>query len=255
MMRKSVLVTGGARRIGAAIAREFGHSGWHVVIHYGTSSEAAQELCDSLPSAETLCCDLCDTSAARAMIATLLKVTPEWRVLVNCASIFQPDSADGLDQGIFDTSMAVNARAPAAMAQGFLADPSSRGGRVVINVTDQKIENTNPDFFSYTASKHALSATIGMQALDGGQHPDDRIYGLAPGAILPSHDQAPEETEISHRLNLLRRKTEADEIAEAAVWLADGHLQSGETIFIDSGQHLLSQPRDVIYLAREGSLQ
>ena len=253
MTRQAVLVTGGARRIGAAIVRAFGNAGWHVVIHYGTSREEARALCDELPSAEMISCDLADTAAARGMVAGLLDRTPDWRVLVNCASIFQPDDADSLDEEVFDRAMAVNARSPAAMAQAFLSGRRSGDGRVVINVTDQKLENTNPDFFSYTASKHALAAATGMQALARTGHADDRIYGLAPGAILPSHDQAPHETDISHRLNLLRRKTEAVEIAQAALWLADGCMQSGETLFVDSGQHLLSQPRDVIYLAREGS--
>ena len=86
----------------------------------------------------------------------------------------------------------------------------------------------------------------------GAAEPVDRVYGLAPGAILASHDQTEDETERSHRLNLLERKTGANEVADAALFLAHGHLRSGETVFVDSGQHLMSQPRDVIYLAREG---
>jgi NAD(P)-dependent dehydrogenase (short-subunit alcohol dehydrogenase family) len=81
--------------------------------------------------------------------------------------------------------------------------------------------------------------------------PADRIYALAPGAILASHDQAAEEAEVSHRLNLLRRRTGPDEVADAAYFLANGPLASGQTLYVDSGQHLLAQPRDVMYLARE----
>jgi NAD(P)-dependent dehydrogenase (short-subunit alcohol dehydrogenase family) len=86
----------------------------------------------------------------------------------------------------------------------------------------------------------------------GATRAEDRVYGLAPGAILPSHDQSGEEAERSHRMNLLRRRTSAREVAEAALFLAEGALASGQTLFCDSGQHLLDQPRDVIYLAREG---
>jgi NAD(P)-dependent dehydrogenase (short-subunit alcohol dehydrogenase family) len=131
----------------------------------------------------------------------------------------------------------------------FLARARSAEGRRVICVTDQKIANPNPDFFSYTMSKHALAATIPMLAMAAAD-PRDRIYGLAPGAILASHDQQEEETERSHRMNLLGRKTDAEEIAQAALFLSQGWLASGETLFIDSGQHLLSQPRDVLFLAR-----
>ena len=100
-------------------------------------------------------------------------------------------------------------------------------------------------------SKHALASTVPMLS-KARRDPRDRVYGLAPGAILPSHDQSPAEAEVSHRLNLLRRKTAPDEVADAALFLSHGWLASGQTLFIDSGQHLLDQPRDVIYLAREG---
>ena len=83
--------------------------------------------------------------------------------------------------------------------------------------------------------------------------PEDRVYALAPGAILSSHDQDEAEAEVSHRLNLLGRRTRADEISAACLWLAEGWLASGSTLHVDSGQHLLSQPRDVIYLAREAA--
>ena len=87
------------------------------------------------------------------------------------------------------------------MAQRFLARARATGGTRVIQITDQKLANPNPDFFSYTMSKHALGATIAMLSQGRGD-PRDRVYGLAPGAILRSHDQSEEETEISHRLNL-----------------------------------------------------
>lgn len=247
----AVLVTGGAKRIGAAIARGFGHAGWHVVVHYGTSQAAAEALAEDLPSAEIVGCDLADTSAAAAMIVTLADRLEDWRVLVNSASVFAIDDADRLDIETNARVMAINARTPALMAQRFLALAKARGGRRVIQITDQKLANPNPDFFSYTMSKHALASTVPMLS-KARRDPRDRVYGLAPGAILPSHDQDETEAEVSHRLNLLERKTGADEVAAAALFLADGWLASGQTLFVDSGQHLLDQNRDVIYLAREG---
>lgn len=184
------------------------------------------------------------------MVDELAMRIPDWRVLVNSASIFKYDDADALDREKAHEAMQINAFTPARMAQAFLAHAQSNEGRCVIQITDQKIANPNPDFFSYTMSKYALSATVPMLAM-GAPGPKDRVYGLAPGAILASHDQSEDETEVSHRLNPLSRKTGADEIAAAALFLAQGHLRSGDTLFVDSGQHLLDQPRDVIYLARE----
>lgn len=221
-----------------------------MVIHYRESGQAAAALARGLPSAETAACDLADDDAAVALIRRLAGQLPDWRGLVNSAAVFRYDGVTALDPSTYREAMQVNALAPARMAQAFLAHAQSAGPRCVIHITDMKIENTNPDFFSYTMSKHALAATIGMLA-KGAQAATSRIYGIAPGAVLASHDQREEETEISHRMNLLGRKTGADEIARAALFLASGALRSGETLFVDSGQHLLDQSRDVIWLARE----
>ena len=250
MERRAVLVTGGSARIGAEIARRFAAEDWHIVIHYGFSGTEAEALASSLPSAETIQCDLRDTDASVKMIEELAARLADWRVLINSASVFSPDDVTALDAQTNSEAMQVNATAPTRMAQAYLANARSRAGRCVIQVTDQKLANPNPDFFSYTMSKHALSSTIKMLAMSAAR-PEDRVYGLAPGAILPSHDQTEEEIETSHRLNPLGRKTGPDEVADAACFLASRTLRSGETIYVDSGQHILQQDRDVIYLARE----
>lgn len=249
--RPAVLVTGGAKRIGAAITRAFAQAGWHVAIHYGSSRDKAEALVQALPSAEVVHCDLADSDAAVAMVEELAQRLPDWRALVNCAGVFEADDVTALDPETNARAMQINASTPARMAQAYLARAKAQGGRRVIQLTDQKLANPNPDFFSYTMSKHALAATVPMLAM-GAAGPQDRVYALAPGAILASHDQSEAETETSHRMNLLGRKTGADEVAEAALFLAQGHLASGQTLYVDSGQHLLAQKRDVIYLAREG---
>ena len=245
MTLPTVLITGGAKRIGARMAHAFGAAGWHVIIHYGHSRTEAEALATALPSAETAQCDLADGDAAVAMVAALAQAHPDWRVLVNSAAVFRYDGAQGLDPAIFAEAMQVNAQTPARMAQAFLNGAGN--GRTVINMLDMKLANPNPDFFSYTMAKHALSATVRMLAL---AYPGHRTYGLAPGAMMPSWDQQPDEHLASGRMNLLQRLTDPDELADAALFLAGGALCSGETLFIDSGQFLLSQPRDVLYLAR-----
>ncbi|MFA7594989.1 MAG: SDR family oxidoreductase [Novosphingobium sp.] len=252
MTRPAVLVTGGAKRIGSAICRAFGEAGWHVVIHYGRSRDQAEALAAQLPSAEIVQGDLGNWADGAAMIGALAARLPDFRVLINNASVFNHDSVQALDPAIFDEAMQVNAGTPARMAQAFLAHARAGSGqRVVIQMLDQKLDNPNPDFFSYTMSKHALAATVPMMAMAAAGSAD-RVYGLCPGAILPSHDQTAEEAARSHRLNLLKRLTGTGEIAQAALFLAEGWLESGQVLFVDSGQHLLAQPRDVIYLEREG---
>lgn len=248
-MPPAVLITGGARRIGAAMARKFGASGWHVVIHHRDSHDEAEALAGELPSAEVIACDLADGDAAVAMIEALAPRLLDWRVLVNNASVFHHDDTLRLDAATFSEAMAVNAASPVRMTQAYLAKARAKGGRRVIQVTDQKLVNPNPDFLSYTMSKHALGATIAMMAMASARV-EDRIYGLAPGASLPSFDQRDAEHEVSGRLNLLGRLTDPQELAEAALFLSQGWLASGETLFVDSGLHLLPCPRDVLFMAR-----
>lgn len=248
-MQPAILITGAAHRIGKTVARTFAAAGWHVVIHYGQSRGPAEALAADLPSAECVACDLADGDAAEAMVAALAARLSDWRMLVNCAAVFRPDSVAALDPAIFAEAIQVNAASPTRMAQAYLRLARAQGGRRVVQFLDQKLRNPNPDFFSYTMAKHAFAATVKMMAM-AQERPEDRVYGLAPGAMLPSHDQRPEEHEISGRMNLLQRLTDPQELADAALFLCQGWLASGETVFVDSGQHLLAQPRDVLYLAR-----
>ena len=135
------------------------------------------------------------------------------------------------------------------MAQAFLAQSQAKGGKRVIQFLDQKLLNPNPDFFSYTMAKQAFAASVTMLAM-AQDNPANRVYGLAPGAMMPSFDQREDEHEASGRMNLLERLTDPQELADAALFLADGWAASGQTLYIDSGQHLLAQPRDVLFMAR-----
>ncbi|MBB3990757.1 NAD(P)-dependent dehydrogenase (short-subunit alcohol dehydrogenase family) [Croceicoccus naphthovorans] len=231
------------------MARRFADSGWHVIVHYHSSSTDADRLADTLESAETVGFDISDLSAIEKTVKRLAGALLEWCVLINCAAVFEPDTAHAIDPDVFDTAIRTNAEGPVALAQAFLAQAQSDRGRCVINVLDQKLANMNPDFFSYTMAKAALANATQMLAM-AHVGSDDRIYGLAPGAMLPSHDQVAHEHEISGRMNLLHRLTRPDELSEAALFLASGALESGQTIYVDSGQHLMSQPRDVLHLAR-----
>lgn len=245
----SVLITGAARRLGKVMAQRFADEGWHVIIHHLHSEDDADALASSLPSAEVVAFDIGDPEAIEHEMRSLAERIGDWRALVNCASVFAVDEADAIDRQVFAEAMDVNARGPVLLAQAFLRHARSDGGRRIVNVLDQKLANLNPDFFSYTMAKAALAAATDMLAMAAGS--GDRVYGLYPGAMLPSFDQHASEHERSGRMNLLSRLTQPVELADAAVFLAGGALASGQAIFVDSGQHLLSQPRDVLFLARE----
>jgi NAD(P)-dependent dehydrogenase (short-subunit alcohol dehydrogenase family) len=248
-MPPAVLITGAGKRIGAVLARAFGAAGWHVVIHVHHSPDTAHALAATLPSAEVVQCDLLDGEAALAMVADVAARLNDWRVLINCAAVFRYDDAAGINPAVFAEAITVNAETPTRLAQAFLAEARANGGKRVIQFLDQKLLNPNPDFFSYTMAKQAFAAGVTMLAM-AQEDPAARVYGLAPGAMMPSFDQREDEHEASGRMNLLERLTEPQELAEAALFLAEGWAASGETLYIDSGQHLLAQPRDVLFMAR-----
>ena len=243
------LITGAGKRIGAVLARAFGAAGWHVVIHVHHSPDTAHALAATLPSAEVVQCDLLDGEAALAMVADVAARLNDWRVLINCAAVFRYDDAAGINPAVFAEAITVNAETPTRLAQAFLAQARAKGGKRVIQFLDQKLLNPNPDFFSYTMAKQAFAAGVTMLAM-AQEDPAARVYGLAPGAMMPSFDQREDEHEASGRMNLLQRLTEPQELAEAALFLAEGWAASGETLYVDSGQHLLAQPRDVLFMAR-----
>ncbi|MEY4054871.1 MAG: hypothetical protein RL519_206 [Pseudomonadota bacterium] len=248
-MPPAVLITGAGKRIGAVLARSFAAKGWHVVIHAHHSPEAAHALAAELPSAEVVQCDLLDGEAALAMVADVARRLEDWRALVNCAAVFRYDDAAAINPEVFAEAITVNAETPTRMAQAFLAQACAKGGKRVIQFLDQKLLNPNPDFFSYTMAKQAFAATVTMLAM-AQDDPAHRVYGLAPGAMMASFDQREEEHEASGRMNLLHRLTDPQELADAALFLAEGWAASGQTLYIDSGQHLLAQPRDVLFMAR-----
>ena len=231
------------------MAEHFAEQGWHVVLHANTRLAEAQALADTLPSAEAVAFDLADRGAIANAAQNLAARCPGWQALVCSASVFLPDDALGLSPEAFERSMAVNTAGNLTLIEAFLAaTPCPPQGRRIVLLLDQKLANLNPDFFSYTQSKAALAAAGQMLAM--ALPAPDRICAISPGLTLPSHDQTEAEFAQSGRMNLLGRLNSATEIAEAAYFLVTGPAASGTTLHVDSGQHLLRQPRDVMYAIR-----
>jgi len=245
----SVLVTGGAQRVGAVLSRRFAQAGWEVVIHFNRSAQPARDLKAQLlqggARADMIEADLSKPAAVEGLILRTLELAPGLRVLINCASVFEADAVETPDAKMWAHSQAVNAYAPARLAAELHAHVA---GGMVINILDQKLANPNPDYFSYTVAKAALAEATRLQAMAFA--PRTYVVGLAPGLLLPSADQTQAEYECSARMNLLSRPTTPDDLAEAALMAATGGLRTGEIIYVDGGQHLVSQARDVMFLVR-----
>ena len=249
MTRPAILVTGAADRIGRTIAQRFAAGGWHVVIHHRHHPDEAAALAASLPSAEVVSFELADRERIAAVVTDLAARLPDWRALACNACMFRPDWPQAPDTAVWHEVMEANLLGNVELARLYLAHARSSQGRRVLNLLDQKLANLNPDFFSYTIGKagHAAAGAMLAQTLSE----PDRLVSLSPGNILPSHDQTEAEFAVSSRLNLLGRTTNAADIAEAAFMLVTGPVANGTHLFVDGGQHMVPQRRDVLYLVRE----
>lgn len=240
--------------MGAAIVRRFAQGGWRCVIHYRSSKAEAERLGDEIRAAGGAAClvqfDLADATAIEAGLNAAFEAEPGLQVLINSASIFDYDAADAPSPDVWREALAVNSLAPILLSAGFATRlaPGTKDA-CVINVLDQKLRNPNPDYFSYTVSKAALQAA--SQLMARAYAPRLRVANVAPGLVLPSGDQTDEEFERSAAMNILERRTTIDEVVDGIYFVATSPYVTGQTLYIDSGQSLTAQARDVMFLVRQ----
>jgi len=239
-----VLVTGGAKRLGAAIARAVAQAGHQVVIHYGTSQTEAAALAEEL-NATTVGGDLSNTASLPELFARAASDGPI-DGLVNSASVFAFDAPAAIDAALAARLHAINCVAP-AMLTAALAAQGQEGA--VVNLLDQKLANPNPDFFSYSLSKFALEGATTMLAQAFA--PRIRVNAVSPGLTLPSGDQSAAEFARVARANLLERPVGADAVAQAVVYLLEARSVTGQNLFVDCGQRFLARGSDVMFEHRD----
>lgn len=234
--RRSALITGGGRRIGAAIARRLARGGYAVVLHAHRSRDEAEQIAAAIQSegghASIVLADLADLEAVGGLIPAAAAFGP-LSLLVNNASVFEEDEILDLKHEKYAMTMAINLTAPLFLSQAF-AKQSSDGGSIV-NIVDQRVLRPTPKFFSYALSKSALhSATTTLaQALA-----PIRVNAVAPGPTLPSPRQSDAQFSAQAASVPLGQGPAPEDIAEAVLYLAGARSVSGVTIAVDGGQHL-----------------
>ena len=246
MLSGTVLVTGGAKRLGATIARVVTRAGAKVVIHYGRSRDEAVALADELDGV-TVQGDLADPSAVAGLFARAVEASGgPIDALVNSASAFEEDRPERIDPALAARLYAINCTAPTLLTSAMAAQ--GREGAVV-NLLDQKLANPNPDYFSYTLSKAALeSATVLMAQAFA---PILRVNAVAPGLTLPSGGQSDAAFEAIASRNLLRKPVGAQRVAEAVTYLLGAKAVTGQTLFVACGQRFVRSDRDVMFEVAE----
>ena len=252
---KNVLITGGARRLGAELCRAFATAGWRVFCHYSSSQADARALQEELrargSAVELVQAELADPAARRSMMQRIATHWGPVHALVNNASLFMPDTGEGYTEEQALLQLRVNLLAPLdlarLMAQQHPADAVA--ACCAIHVLDQKVFNLNPDYFSYTASKLALERAVSQQAQ--ALAPRMRVCGVAPGLLYQSGPQQADNFAAASHANLLRRPINPQDVAAACVFLAQTPSITGATLCVDNGQHLVPLPRDILFVVDE----
>ena len=247
LARRVVLITGGARRLGRAIALALADAGWDVAVHYRASPEEAQALCEQLRArgarAQAFHADLEDPARARALLAQAVHAMGAVDAVVNNASLFEHDAVDQLDADLAMRHHRVNVLAPVLLTQALHAHLSARGARgCVVNLLDQKLWNPNPDHLSYTLSKAALREATTLLAQ--GLAPVLRVVGVAPGLTLEGPGIDPARLAQLQRQGPLGHGPGAADVADAVRFCLTNPALTGTTILVDSGQHLQPRSRD-----------
>jgi pteridine reductase len=242
MQDRAVLVTGAARRIGAAIARALHGCGARVVLHCNRSREAAETLAAELNGARPASCavvqaDLLDLARLPALVEQAAAAFGRLDGLVNNASSFHATPFGAIEAREWEDLIGSNLRAPLFLAQA--AAPHLRATRgAIVNVVDIHAERPLRDFVVYSVAKSALAGLTRSLALELG--PEVRVNGVAPGAILwPDGDDHFPEAERARILaqTPLKRIGEPADVAGAVKYLLfDAPFVTGQILAVDGGR-------------------
>jgi len=250
--RGTVLVTGGARRLGQAIAIALAGEGWDVAVHCRAPGEADATL-EAIRAAgrraQAFARELSDLSDPGPWWAGVESALGPVTALVNNASLFESDGVDDFcaDGGaLLGRALRVNVAAPVMLARELARRLPDGAQGVVVNLLDQKLWNPNPDFLSYTLSKAALESATGLLAR--ALAPRVRVVGVAPGITLPSGAQTEAGFAAAHRRAPLGQSSTPQDIAAAVAYLLGARAVTGTTLLVDGGQHLQPSARDVQFL-------
>jgi len=237
MGQKGAIITGGAKRIGRAIAIELAKEGYDIALHYNRSKNEALEVRDLIRKvgrrSEIFHLDLLNVEKFPSFMREIQAFNRDCLVLINNASIFEKARFLGTDFDLFERHININFRAPFFMTQQF-ASIFQTG--TIINILDTKVARTLIEYFAYTLSKKALTEFTKMAAKE--LAPEYRVNGVGPGLILPPEGESEEYLKKLSEKIPLKKRGYPDDVISAVKFLINHQYITGECLFIDGGEHL-----------------
>lgn len=244
MQGKAVLVTGGAKRVGAAISRRLHAAGANIVLHYRSSKREALDLRDELnalrPDSAAVCqADLLDLAALRPLVDQAIERFGRLDALVNNASSFYATPLAEVDEQQWHDLLGTNLRAPLFLAQA-AADELRRHHGCIVNIVDIHAERPMHGHLLYSIAKAGLAALT--RALAQEMAPQVRVNAVSPGVILWPENAAWMDEEQRRRIvahTLLKREGDPDDIAKVVAFLIqDAPYVTGQIIAVDGGRSI-----------------
>ena len=247
MTIKKIVITGGATRIGAAIAKSLADYETIITIHYnrskGNALKLKKELEDLGSEVYLLKADLNNHEQTQALLKLAYKKMKGLNCLINNASLFEDDSLYNFTDKSFTKHLNINLKAPSILIQNFKKLLKNREGNI-INIIDQRVEKLTPYFFSYTLSKSSLVTLTKTAAMK--LAPNIRVNGISPGPTLKNSRQSETHFKKQWKSVLLKKKVRLENICEGIKFLINNDNITGEIINIDSGQRLAWNTPDII---------
>ena len=237
---KVAVVTGSAVRLGKALALALAGHGAQLVIHHGSSVDAARETVVQIKAlgsdAVAVQADLGQAALAATIIECAVTHFGRVDILVNSAAIFEPGGLADTTEANWDRHFAVNLKAPFFLSQVFAAHVGRGQRGHIVNLVDWRATRPAADHLAYTLTKAGLITLTQSLALALG--PNIQVNAIAPGAILPPPGQDQDYLDRLAQTIPLRRRGSSDEVAKALLFLLDSDFVTGEVILVTGGQHL-----------------
>ena len=241
-MKKTIFITGAAKRIGKEIALCFSEMGWNIIIHYNSSKNDAQVLADEIngtnsDSAITVQGNLDVKEDVEKVINEVRDAFPTIDLLINNASTFYPTPIEDISEEHWDKLVGSNLKGPLFLIKG-LKDKLKESKGSIINITDTNLSKGVANYSIYSAAKAGLESIT--KGLARELAPDIKVNAIAPGAMLEPPDVTwteEQKNKVISSIPLNRMGSEKD-ISEAVKFLAESNYITGQIIKVDGGRSL-----------------
>ena len=247
MEANKIIITGGATRIGAAIAKKLANEGVEIVIHYFKSKSVAEKLKKELTIKKAKIFlvqgDLSKEPDVNKLIKFAKSKLGYFDCLINNASLFENDKLENFTTDSWGYHLRTNLRTPALLSKEFSKNIKGKNNNI-INIIDQRVFKLTPFFFSYTISKTGLYTLTKTSAMS--LAPKIRVNGIAPGPTLKNKRQSDKHFKKQYRATLLEKQVDVEEICNAVEFFIKNKSITGQVLAIDSGQSLNWQTPDII---------